>query len=155
MTSKKNKRHIFFVDVKDGLYFWEAEWASQRASTSVCVVVFNQAWLCAWAVPRPGLGGLSEISCKRITDHASLAYWFTAKDTYTQNLFLSCSICYLSVSLILSNRRTLTKLKHRLSSGIPLCSSRTIYLFIIKEWMCVPEKCTTWIKIRMNWPKWN
>lgn len=56
-------------------------------------VVLTEACQCVWAVPRPGLEGLSEISFKRITDHASLAYWFTAKNTYayTQNLLLLCS----------------------------------------------------------------
>lgn len=64
----------------------------ENCCISVCVsVLFTQACLCVRAVPRPGLEGLSEISCKRITDHASLAYWFTAKNTYTQNLLLACS----------------------------------------------------------------
>lgn len=45
-------------------------------------------------------GGLTEISSKRITDHASLAYWFRAKNThtYTQNLPLPCAF-YLAASL--------------------------------------------------------
>lgn len=92
----------FNVYAKECLYFWEVGCLSQWMSTSLCVcacvcaAVFTQACLCAWAVPRPGLGGLSEISCKRITDHASLAYWFTAKNTYTytQNLLRSCSFFF-------------------------------------------------------------
>lgn len=63
--------------------FWEVVWASTE-SLCVCVCCIHSGMPgCVRAVPRPGLEGLSEISCKRITDHASLAYWFTAKNTYT------------------------------------------------------------------------
>lgn len=85
------------------------------AHKNVCVcVVFTQACLCAWAMPRPGLGGLTEISCKRITDHASLAYWFTAKNTYTYtpNLLLCCSVLSVCLSLTRSFRHTVVHLHH-------------------------------------------
>lgn len=115
----ERQREMLFMHMwKRVFIFWEVEWASQWVSTSVCVCVFvfTQACLCAWAVPRPGLGGLSEISCKRITDHASLAYWFTAKNTYTytQNLLLPCSsffIC-LSFSHSLIQTHNLTHIVH-------------------------------------------
>lgn len=103
-VTEKEREWCFLCISERGFVFWEVEWANQWASTlyvCVCVVVFTQPCLCAWAMPRPGLGGLSEISCKRITDHASLAYWFTAKNTYTytQNLLLSSSFKKKSVCL--------------------------------------------------------
>lgn len=114
MIDDKTEGELLFLQIWKSVCIFEkqSEQASEQAKvyTCVCVWLCSPRHACAWAVPRPGLEGLSEISCKRITDHASLAYRFTAKNTYTytQNLLLSCNFLSVCLSPVILFRHTVS-----------------------------------------------
>lgn len=111
ITVMIKQREICFVCVCERGFVFLRSRVSKAVSdhVRVCVCV----WLCS---PRhacvreqcPGLdwGGLSEISCKRITDHASLAYWFTAKNTYIHTKSSSLQFLFFYLCLSLSHSDT-------------------------------------------------